>query len=587
MMLAKRDPLQLSPRELTRDYRAGSRDPRRVLEDVYARIAEQGERPVWISLQPFERALAALEVAERRGRDAPLFGVPFAVKDNIDVAGLPTTAACPEFSYVPAVNAQAVERLVLAGAIVIGKTNLDQFATGLVGTRSPYGACSSVFDERYISGGSSSGSAVAVARGDVSFSLGTDTAGSGRVPAAFNELFGVKPTRGRLSTRGVVPACRSLDCVSIFARELDDAEALLALASGYDELDPFSRRPPPARAARSRAAWRVGVPKSAEFFGDSESERLFERAAEQLAARGAELVFVDLTPFHAAAALLYQGPWVAERLAAVGDFCDQHPASIQPVLKGILAGAKQHSARDAFDASYRLAELRRRTEPVWETIDALLLPTAPTHYTLEEIRASPVELNQRLGTYTNFVNLLDLCGLAVPAGRRDNGLPFGVTYLAPAFHEPELFELARFAAGAAPSNPPRSAHVELAVAGAHLSGQPLNHELTRLGARFLRSARTSPSYRLFALATTPAKPGLAYVGEANGASIEVEVWELEEPAFGSFVRNIPAPMGIGTTELSDGSRVKGFICEPYALEGAEDITSFGGWRAYREARTPR
>lgn len=583
MTLVRHDPLRLAPAALVRDFRSGERDPREVLESIYAQIWRLGERPVWISVQPFERALAALEAADRRGRNAPLFGVPFAVKDNIDVAGLPTTAACAEFSYVPDASAAVVERLVQAGAIVIGKTNLDQFATGLVGTRSPYGACSSVFDPRYISGGSSSGSAVAVARGDVSFALGTDTAGSGRVPAAFNELVGLKPTRGLLSTRGVVPACRSLDCVSIFGRTLDDAAFLLPLAAGYDAKDPFSRLAP-TRPAALGGAFRIGVPSAPEFFGDTESERLFRASVAEHERRGATLVSVDMTPFHAAAALLYHGPWVAERLAAVGAFFERHEAALQPVLRGILNGAKRFSAKDAFEGSYRLAELRREIEPLWGQIDALLVPTAPSHYTHEEIEASPVELNTRLGTYTNFVNLLDMCGLAVPAGRRDNGLPFGITYLAPAFEEARLFELARLARE---SNASLShgavGGIELAVAGAHLSGQPLNHELTSRGAKLLRTTRTAPTYRLFALATTPPKPGLSYVGEKNGAAIEVEVWQLEAADFGSFVAGIPRPMGIGSTLLEDGSTVKGFICEPSSLEGALDITSFGGWRSYRAA----
>lgn len=569
-----------------RDYQSGRREPRQVLESVYAHIQKHGERPVWISLQPFERALEALAAAERRGRNAPLLGVPFAVKDNIDVAGLPTTAACAEFSYVPEASAFVVERLVAAGAIVIGKTNLDQFATGLVGTRSPYGACSSVFDVRYISGGSSSGSAVAVARGDVSFALGTDTAGSGRVPAAFNELFGIKPTRGLLSTRGVVPACRSLDCVSIFARTLDDAEALLPIAAGYDERDPFSRKAPAPTPALG--SFRIGVPQKPEFFGDAESERLFDAAVSALAASGTEIVAIDMAPFHAAAALLYQGPWVAERLAAVGAFFERHEAALQPVLRGILNGAKRFSAKDAYEASYRLAELRRQTEPLWQRIDALLVPTAPTHYTHEDIAASPVELNTRLGTYTNFVNLLDLSGLAIPAGRRANGLPFGVTYLAPAFHEARLFQIARSALGLSAGNGKLASDcIELAVAGAHLSGQALNHELTSRGAQLLRTTQTAASYRLFALATTPPKPGLTYVGDGNGVGIEVEVWALTPAAFGSFVQAIPQPMGIGNTRLADGSVVKGFICEPYALEGAADISHFGGWRAYRAAQSAR
>ncbi|MGC4092517.1 MAG: allophanate hydrolase [Polyangiaceae bacterium] len=583
MSAGRTDPLKLSPRPLVEDFRAGRRDPRELLQSVYAQIAAHGERPVWISLLPLEQALSMLDSAERRGRELPLFGVPFAVKDNIDVAGLETTAACPEFAYVAKQHAGVVERLVHAGAIPIGKTNLDQFATGLVGTRTPYGACSSVFDSRYISGGSSSGSAVAVARGDVSFALGTDTAGSGRVPAAFNELVGVKPTRGLLSARGLVPACRSLDCISIFARDLVDAEALLGIAAGYDAADPFSRQAPTPPPAPKQ--FRIGVPSAPEFFGDSESQRLFEAAVDGLARRGAQIAKVDMAPFHATAALLYHGPWVAERLAAVGSFYEQHASALQPVLRAILEGGQRFTAKDAFEGSYRLAELRRQVEPIWNQIDALLVPTAPTHYTLEQIEASPIELNTRLGTYTNFVNLLDLSGLAVPAGRRDSGLPFGVTYLAPAFREAHLFALARFALGEPTATSITPEGIEVAVAGAHLSGQPLNEELTRRGAELVRTTRTSASYRLFALKTTPPKPGLVYVGPGKGAPLEVEVWRLSPAEFGHFVQEIPQPMGIGSTELEDGTRVKGFICEPYALDDAEDITSFGGWRAFRTARS--
>ncbi len=572
--------------ELVADYRAGRKDPRRVIESVYAHIEAVSAKPAWISLQPLEAALLALEDASQSAIAKPLYGVPFAVKDNIDVAGLPTTAACPEFSYIPSVSATVVERLTSAGAIVIGKTNLDQFATGLVGTRSPYGACASVFDARYISGGSSSGSAVAVARGDVAFALGTDTAGSGRVPALFNRLVGLKPTRGLLSARGVVPACRSLDCVSLFTRELDEAELLLGICAGYDALDPFSRRAEQGAPLPDRP--RIGVPtdESLEFFGDTESAQLFGASVDALRGLAVELVPVDLMPFRRVAELLYDGPWVAERLAAIGDFASQHPEAIQPVLRGILEGARRHSALDAFRGSYRLASLRRATEAVWESIDALIVPTAPTHYTLAEIAAEPVRLNQNLGTYTNFVNLLDLSGLAVPSGQRENGLPFGVTYLAPAFQEARLLELARRARGELPRahEKPVAGQVWLAVAGAHLTGQPLNFELSTLGATRIRTTHTAPEYRLYALATKPPKPGLVYVGD-GGSAIEVEVWELSEAAFGHFVNNIPAPLAIGMTRLADGSQVKGFVCEPYASEGARDISEFGGWREFLKQKS--
>ena len=578
------DPL-LSTRRLLEDYREKRRSPREVLELVYSRIQQGPERPVWIAVEPFERALLALERAERHVPDGRLFGVPFAVKDNIDVAGLPTTAGCPEFAYLPERNAHAVERLIAEGAIVIGKTNLDQFATGLVGTRTPYGVCSSVFDERYISGGSSSGSAVAVARGQVSFSLGTDTAGSGRVPAMFNGLVGLKPTKGLISTSGVVPACRSLDCVSIFAQSIADAELVFDVAQGFDAADPYSRAPSWA-SGPGRDCLQIGVPtpSSLEFFGDGDNARLFAAAVQRFVELGAEIVDVDLTPFRRAANLLYTGPWVAERLAAIGHFLEQRPEAVHPVVRSIVEQARRYSARDAFEGQYELAALKRLSDSVLGSVDALVVPTAPTHYTIEAVLADPLQLNQNLGTYTNFVNLLDLSGLAIPTARRDDGLPFGITLLGPAFADARLAELGR--RFLQQEEVPRSAtpgHVWIAVAGAHLSGQPLNHELTTRGARKIRSALTAPRYRLFALSTTPPKPGLVRTADAAHA-IEIELWELDERGFGAFVAGVPAPMTIGTVELEDGSLVKGFACEPHALEGARDISEFGGWRAYLKAQ---
>jgi allophanate hydrolase len=575
--------LDLSPKRLVADYRHGRRRPRDVLELVYSRIRESDERPVWIAVESFERALAALERAERHAADGALFGVPFAVKDNIDVAGLPTTAGCPEYSYLPERNAHAVERLIAAGAIVVGKTNLDQFATGLVGTRSPYGACASVFDPRYISGGSSSGSAVAVARGQASFSLGTDTAGSGRIPAAFNGLVGLKPTRGLISTSGVVPACRSLDCVSVFTKSVADAELVLGVARGFDAADPFSRTPTsPTRPVRAEIT--LGIPgrSSREFFGDMESARAFDAAIERFTALGVDTVDIDLAPFREAARLLYTGPWVAERYAAIGRFLEQRPEAVHPVVRSILEQARKYDAVDAFEGTYRLAALKRSTEPTWSAVDAIVVPTAPTHYTIEAVLADPLQLNMNLGTYTNFVNLLDLCALAIPAGQRADSLPFGVTLIGPAGVDERLAEIGRRLLGEAdgePARAPAPGRIWLAVAGAHLSGQPLNHELTNRGARYIRTCRTAPRYRLFALDTVPPKPGLVRTSESAHA-IEVEVWELDERAFGSFVAGVPSPMTIGSVELEDGNQVKGFACEPYALESARDISSFGGWRAY-------
>ena len=577
--------------ELLAAYRSGSQNPSDVLSACADRIAAEGTQPVWISTFGKQQLLAQLEAADPAG---PLYGVPFAVKDNIDVAGLPTTAACPDFSYLPVRHAPVVERLVQAGAIVVGKTNLDQFATGLVGTRTPYGVCSSIFDPRYISGGSSAGSAVAVAQGLVPFSLGTDTAGSGRIPAAFNALVGLKPTRGLLSTRGVVPACRSLDCVSIFTHSVADARVLLEICAGYDQEDAFSRQRE-AVSSRGDTPLRLAVPRSVdlEFFGDLESAELFLAALEHARSLGAEITRFDFAPFRDAAALLYAGPWVAERTSATAELLERKPEAVHPVVRGIVESAKNYDAAAAFRGLYRLGELRQRAAAVLAEVDALLLPTAPTHYTIREVEDNPVELNSRLGTYTNFVNLLDLSALAVPAGFKRSGLPFGVTFMAPAFHDERLLEVARRFVGE-PEPQPAPAHgcVWLAVAGAHLSGQPLNHELTSLGASRIRTTKTAAEYRLYALDTVPPKPGLVHVPGEVAQAIEVEVWELSESAFGSFVARVPAPMTIGMTKLADGTLIKGFACEPYALKGARDISQFGGWRAFRSSQvahraTPR
>jgi allophanate hydrolase len=521
----------------------------------------------------------------------PLYGIPFAIKDNIDLAGTPTTAGCPAFAYTPPDSAFVVTRLMAAGAIPIGKTNMDQFATGLTGTRTPYGATASVADPRFISGGSSSGSAVAVADGTVPFALATDTAGSGRIPAAFNAIVGFKPSIGRIGTSGVVPACRSLDCVSLLTSDVASAERVLAVASGPDPGDPYSRAPPPAeRLPWGAAGARIAIPRdeALTFCGDKRAAAAWAHACARATALGWQLVEIDLAPFAEAAALLYEGPWVAERFAAVGAFIASHEADVDPVVREVIMAGRDLSAVDAFKARHRLAELALQSAAVWRQADALLLPTAPTIFTAAEIADEPIARNALLGTYTNFVNLLDLCAVAVPADPQADGPPFGISLIAPAGADNTLMSLAAHWADEHSARCPsgdESGTVALAVVGAHLSGEPLNHQLVTLGARLLMTTRTAPTYRLFELpGAEPAKPGLVGGGPAAGPGIEVEIWALATEAFGRLVAGVPAPLAIGTVALADGRTVKGFICEADAVAGAREITSYGGWRAYRAAR---
>jgi allophanate hydrolase len=558
------------------------------IEELCDRLDAEPLHPIWISRTP-------REILRERSRQLentaglPLCGIPFAVKDNIDVAGAPTTAGCPAYSYVPSVSAPVVQVLEKAGAILIGKTNMDQFATGLVGTRSPYGACSSVFDARYISGGSSSGSAVAVAKGFAGFSLGTDTAGSGRVPAAFNNLIGVKPTRGWLSTRGVVPACRTLDCVSIFAKSCRAALAVLRVARAFDGADPYSRA---AKAGEEAAPWwggsfRFGVPAQSElrFFGDQQAEELYHRALARLEEIGGQRVEIDYSIFRRAADLLYSGPWVAERFAAIQGFFTHHADEMNPVVRQIISKSQNFSAADAFKSQYALQDFRRGAESQWRSMDVLVLPTTGTIFTHEEIQAEPINRNTDLGYYTNFVNLMDLAAVATPGGFRGNGLPFGVSFIGPAHSDEALLALAdRFLGATEPLLSTHPGCVNIAVVGAHLSGQPLNWQLSERGARLVRTCRTAPGYRLYALAGAhPPKPGLVRDPAFSGPGIEVEVWAMPEDQVGSFLALIPAPLGLGSANLADGESVKCFLCEPYAIASATEITRFGGWRAYLES----
>jgi allophanate hydrolase len=560
-----------------------------MITSLYGRLENGPLNPVWISLVPREAALERARVVEHRS-DLPLAGMTFAVKDNIDVAGMPTTAGCPAYAYMPSSSATVVQRLLDAGAVLIGKTNMDQFATGLVGTRSPFGACSCVFDERYISGGSSSGSALAVAKGLVTFALGTDTAGSGRVPAAFNNLIGLKPTRGLLSTSGVVPACRTLDCVSILARTSREAHAVWGVARGFDPDDPFSRTPRPGEDAAPwlNAAFHFGVPRreQLEFFGDTEAEALYEAALRKVEQIGGEKVEIDFSVFRSAADLLYAGPWVAERLAAIRTFLRDHAEEMNPVVRGIIAGGEGYSAVDTFEAEYRLQGLRGAAAQQWTGMDVLVLPTTGTIYTHEQVASDPVKMNTNLGFYTNFVNLLDLAAVAAPAGFRANGLPFGISFIGPAFSDEALTALAdRYLGATTPLLKNAPGCVELAVVGAHLSGQPLNWQLVQRGARLKRTCRTAPGYRLYALeGAKPPKPGLVRDQQFDGPGIEVEVWVMPIDQFCSFVAEVPPPLVIGTATLQNGESVKCFLCEPYSISSAVEITPLGGWRSYLKSK---
>jgi allophanate hydrolase len=582
--------LDLGVHALLGAYRAGTLDVRQTIEEVLKRIAQAGDDKVWISRSPDADLRAQADALDAR-RDQidrlPLYGVPFAAKDNLDVAGMVTTAACPGFAYEAKTSAEVVQRLVDAGAIVIGKTNLDQFATGLVGVRSPYGVPRNPFDASYVPGGSSSGSAVAVSSGLVSFSLGTDTAGSGRVPAGFNNIVGLKPTPGLLSNEGMVPACRSLDCTSVFALSCADADAVLAVAAE------------PHATPTIGTSFRFGIlgTKDAEFFGDAAYATLYAQSIERLKALGGTPVEIDYAPFRDAAQLLYSGPWVAERTAAVGAFMESadEKSGVWPTTQQIVLGGRKYSAVDAFEGQYRLADLKARASAEMKGLDFLAVPTAGTIYKLSDLEREPVLYNSHLGHYTNFVNFFGLSALAVPAGFRPDGMPFGITLISNANAERALLSFGARWQRAVPLPlgkttsrlpPPETDpvivedRVPVAVVGAHMSGLPLNGQLLELGGRLEQAARTAPVYRFYALpGGPPHRPGLVRVAEGGGA-IELEVWSLPAEKSGALLRQIPAPLGLGSVSLADGTSVPGFLCEAHATAGAKDITSLGGWRAY-------
>lgn len=592
----------LSITALLEQYAAGA-DPAQVMKAIRERSALYEDRNIWIHLLSEAEQAPYIEALKAKDPDThPLWGIPFAIKDNIDLANVPTTAACAEFAYTPERSAFVVQKLIDAGAIPVGKTNLDQFATGLNGTRSPYGPCRNAFDPEYISGGSSAGSAVSVALGLASFSLGTDTAGSGRVPACFNNLYGVKPSRGLLSATGMLPACRSLDCMTIFALTADEANAVLGVAEGLDSGDGYSRKNPYFNQARQygerTGKLRVGLIQEDQlaFFGDEEYAKAYSETLKTLQAdAGIEFEELDFSPFVEAAKLLYEGPWVTERYLATQAMIDDSPELMFPVVRDIIEPGKDALASDLFKAQYRLQELKQQCDAILERFDCLLTPTAGRFFTVEELLEEPVLRNSQLGHYTNYMNLLDMSGLAIPTAFTEQGLPFGITLVGAAFSDRSLLSIAKrfeplfdLPIGVSVEkkspktiNPVASVtHIDVLVCGAHLQGLPLNWQLIERGATLKESTLTAPVYRMYALAGGPPfRPGLV-LDEENGAAIQVEIWRVPAEHFGSFVAGIPAPLGIGKVKLEDGTFVSGFICEPYGLEGAKEITELGSWRTY-------
>lgn len=581
-----------------RDAYAGGTSPVDVIDEMFARLAVVNDPGIFIHLRDHDELRAEAAALGPYDPALPLWGIPYAVKDNIDVAGIETTAGCPAYAYTPDKDAFVIANLRAAGALMIGKTNLDQFATGLVGVRTPYGAPLNAVDPAIVPGGSSGGSAVIVGHGIVAFSLGTDTAGSGRVPAALNNIVGLKPTLGALSASGVVPACRTLDTVSIFALTVDDAYAAFAVARGYDERDAYSK--PLAHQALTAPApnLRIGVPDDAsiEFFGDATQKDAFARDVARLSELGAQIEYVDFSPLYAVARMLYEGAWVAERYTVIEDLLENDPEAVYPVTRQIIRHAETMDAADAFRGIYRLADLKRDTEPMLAGLDMLCVPTIPTFYSVADLEADPVTPNSNFGTYTNFVNLLDMCGIAVPTAPRTDGRPGSVTLLAQAGEDAVVASVARiFEADCARNmgatthpvpappilGPAISDRIELAVCGAHMAGLPLNGQLVECGARFVRSAQTTLHYYFYALAGGPlARPGLVRSNDPDGVSVSLEIWSMPKSMFGLFIEAIPAPLGIGSIELSDGTWVKGFLCEASGTAGATDISHLGDWRAF-------
>ncbi len=560
--------------------------PSDIVREVYRRIQAIGDPAIFIHLRPMEEVLAEAGALPVRSDAQPLWGVPFVAKDNIDVAGVPTTAACPAYAYTPAEDAFVVSRLRAAGALVIGKTNLDQFATGLVGVRSPFGVPRNAVDPEIVPGGSSSGSGVAVGHGFVTFSLGTDTAGSGRVPAALNNIVGLKPSLGALSATGVVPACRTLDTISIFAATVTDAFAAFQVACAEDPKDAYSKAISAGQLSVPPSDFKVGVPDAGSriFFGDSVQAASFETSIKRLTSLGATIVELDFAPLYGVAEMLYEGAWVAERYTVVEELMRNRPDALHPTTAKIIGAAEKLSAADAFRGIYRLKELERAANALMGQVDLLCVPTIPTFYSVADLEADPVTPNSNLGTYTNFVNLLDMCGIAVPSAPRSDGRPGSVTLLAPGGQDAQVASLAAAFADETVSEPSKNlaeTEIAIAVCGAHMSGMVLNHELTSRGGRLLEATQTAPRYRLYALAGgPPQRPGLLRI--EKGAKIEIEVWALPKSSVGAFLEGIPAPLSIGTIELEDGSEAHGFLVETAGVQGAEDITHLGSWRRFQD-----
>jgi allophanate hydrolase len=572
--------LRITISSLRERYLNGTLTPEQVIQTIIDRAQADEDKHIWItppSLAFIGRYLERLHQLDRT--QLPLWGIPFAVKDNIDVAGMPTTAGCEDFSYLPADHAAVVERLIEAGAIPVGKTNLDQFATGLVGTRSPYGETHNSLRPELISGGSSSGSSVAVALGQAAFSLGTDTAGSGRVPAALNNLVGLKPSVGAWSIKGVVPACESLDCVTVFAHNLEDAELVDQVVRGLQANDPWSKD---ISTGEHKLPVKILLPEGPlDFYGPFEDSyrAAWEQAVVDLKALKLPIEYVEVELFQAAAALLYEGPWVAERWAALGSFIDANPGVTFPVTEQVLRSATkpEFDASSVFKAFHKLQGYKLEASKLLQD-SVLVMPTAGGTWTREQVAADPIGTNSAMGQYTNHCNLLDLCALAVQSGEAEKDLPFGITLFAPSGGEGMLFELAETIR----SSKERQPSTLVAVCGLHMRGLPLERQMLEHGAVFVREDYTSATYKLMKLQTVPPKPGLLKQTH-GGASIAVEVWEMPLAAFGSFTAAIPGPLGIGKVELEDNTIIPGFICEAYGAVGAEDITSYGGWRKAIEA----